>query len=260
MEEHRSMAIQVTGPTDEETSPGLDDDFVSLRAQQRSLATQASEMDMHTDTENVIEPVRSFGVQASAPDTVEVSSESDDDEYGTEQQRSFAVQVSGTQDGEPVTTTDDSRMIPNHLIDENDLRSVDTSHSSSRHDTDEVNITRSSDCSHRDHSLIGSHTRTIETQTYPDLRVIETQTSMETHGMQTQTSPKRLVEGEATQTELSKMEEISVQTPVEMITSGLSYCSSCSNNLLLPYQLIIAVVFSRDDNFSTPKLKIVIFL
>ena len=144
----------------------------------------------------------------------------------------------GPRDLEPVSTPDDSRMTPNHLIGENELRPVDTSHSSSRQDTDDMNITRSSDSSHRDHSLLGPHTRTIETQTYPDLRVIETQTSMETHGMETQTNPKKLVEGEATQTEVSKMEEISVQTPVEMITSGSSYYTPFlnSNNLFVACQ------------------------
>ena len=90
MEEHRSMAIQATGPTDEETSPG---------APQRSLASRASELNIHRDAHDltVVEPVRSFGVQASVPDSVEVPCVGDGDEPGVEQQRSFAVQVHGTQ-------------------------------------------------------------------------------------------------------------------------------------------------------------------
>ena len=210
IEEQRSMPVQAAGSADEEVSPEQSDDAVDSRTQHRSFGTQASESNADI---NAVQDARSFGVQATGPnDPRPDGGESDGDQL----LRSFGVQVAQTDNVQPV----DNRMSSISLESESSVGPPDMSHSSSRQDADDMNISRSS---YSDRSLHAAQTRTIETQTYPDLRVIETQTSMEVHGMETQTSPKQLVEGEATQTEANAMEEISVQTPVEMITSGM-YC------------------------------------
>ena len=169
-------------------------DHMDIATGQRSMAIQAFDQEE-------VDTVRSFGVQVFVQNLVRPTAES-----GDGQQR--PVTVSGplreALEGASNTNTDNHPPITSGI--------------------ENMNNSIASDLDRGDNfSLSTAQTRTIETQTYPELRVIETQTSMEMHGMETQTSPKELVEGEATQTDVFSMEEISVQTPVEMAVSGKNY-------------------------------------
>ena len=201
-EGHRSFAVQATGLDNEVDVRTIDDlsipenvlDFsehLESATGHRSMAIQAF------DPEEV-EPVRSFGVQVFVQDLGRPTAESDD-----EQQRPVTGSGPHSEALETASNTETDNHPPLTLGVENMNNSI-----ASCLDRDEIS------------SLSTAQTRTIETQTYPELRVIETQTSLDMHGIETQTSPKELVEGEATQTEAFSMEEISVQTPAEMAISG----------------------------------------
>ena len=201
-EGHRSFAVQATGLDNEVDVRTIDDlsipenvlDFsehLESATGHRSMAIQAF------DPEEV-EPVRSFGVQVFVQDLGRPTAGSDD-----EQQRPVTGSGPHSEALEAASNTETDNHPPLTLGVENMNNSI-----ASCLDRDEIS------------SLSTAQTRTIETQTYPELRVIETQTSLDMHGMETQTSPKELVEGEATQTEAFSMEEISVQTPAEMVISG----------------------------------------
>ena len=201
-EGHRSLAVQATDldtevdvrTTDDLSIPESVLDFrhhLDIATGQRSMAIQAF------DPEEV-EAVRSFGVQVFVQDLGRPPTESDN-----EQQRQVTGSEPLSEASEAATNTETDNHPPF-------TSAVENMNSSIVSDLGRGEIS----------SLSTAHTRTIETQTYPELRVIETQTSLDMHGMETQTSPKELVEGEATQTEVLDMEEISVQTPAEMAISG----------------------------------------
>ena len=201
-EAHRSFAVQATDLDTEVNARTMDDlsipenlldfrDHLAIATGQRSMAIQAF------DPEEV-EVVRSFGVQVFVQDLGRPTAES-----GDEQQRQVTGSEPLSEALEAASNTETNNHPPFTSAVENMNNSVVS-------DLERGQIS----------SLSTAHTRTIETQTYPELRVIETQTSLDMHGMETQTSPKELVEGEATQTEVLDMEEISVQTPAEMAISG----------------------------------------
>ena len=199
---HRSFAVQATDldtevdvrTTDDLSIPENVLDFsehLDIATGQRSMAIQA------VDLEDV-EAVRSFGVQVFVQDLGRPTAES-----GDELQRPVTGSGPLSEALEAASNTDTDNHPPFTSGVENMNNSVVS-------DLERGEIS----------SLSTAQTRTIETQTYPELRVIETQTSLDMHCMETQTSPKELVEGEATQTEVFSMEEISVQTPAEMAISG----------------------------------------
>ena len=207
-EERRSFAVQATDLTSEIGVTPIDDssvpenvlhssDHLNIASGARSMAIQAF------DSEDV-DPVRCFGVQVFVQDVVRPT---EDAEPGDEQHRPVAGSRPRSQALEIVSNSNERCDTDNHASFTSRVENVNNSIVS---DIDRGEIP----------SLSTAYTRTIETQTYPELRVIETQTSMEMHGMETQTSPKELVEGEATQTEVFDMEEIAVQTPAEMAASG----------------------------------------